>query len=152
MIGPPEKIHVDMKDTDKPGLVFFAGGRAAWLPWDVGALYYRHSLPAHAGVLRDVVSRLLPERQLYTNAHRLVEITVLRQRDRHLMHFVNLTGHSQTGYFDPVPMTGIQVRLRGEFGSARLVSSGKSLPLKREGGYVAFVLPELGEYALVELK
>ena len=152
MIGPPEKIHVDMKDTDKTGLVWFASGRAAWLPWDVGGLYYRHSLPAHAGVLRGVLDRLLPERQLRTNAHPLVEITFMRQGSRHLLHFVNLTGHSQTGYFDPLPLAQIRVEIAGPFRSARAVSKGVNLRVDRQGRYAAFVLPSLEEYELVELR
>ena len=30
----------------------------AWLPWGLGALYYRHSLPAHAALFHDVVITL----------------------------------------------------------------------------------------------
>mgnify|MGYP000548422746 CR=1 FL=1 len=152
MIGPPEKIHVDMTETSKPGVAFFQQGRAAWIPWDLGGLYYRHSLPAHAGVLRDVIARLLPERQLLTNAHPLVEMTLMRQAKRTLLHLVNLSGHSQTGYFGAVPMTEIRIRLLGTFASARLVSSGKTLPLTRGGKYVEFAVPHLGEYELVELR
>ena len=113
MIGPPEKIHVDMTNTTKTGIVFFNDGRATWIPWDLGGLYYRHSLPAHAGLLRDVVNRLLPKRQLRTNAHPLVEMTLMRQANRTLLHLVNLSGHSDTAYFDPLPMSGIRVQVAG---------------------------------------
>ena len=152
MIGPPEKIHVDMTNTNKTGIVFFNDGRAAWIPWDLAGLYYRHSLPAHAGVLRDVVSRLLPKRQLRTGAHPLVEMTLMRQRDRHLLHLINLSGHSDTAYFDAVPMSGIRVQVAGSFKSARVVSTGKDLPLSRAGDYAEFVLPSLSQYELVELR
>ena len=55
MIGPPELIHIDMKDTDDAGdgREGLGQGRVVWLPWDLGALYYRQSLPAHAGLFRD---------------------------------------------------------------------------------------------------
>jgi hypothetical protein len=152
MIGPPEKIHVDMTNTNKTGIVFFNDGRAAWIPWDLAGLYYRHSLPAHAGVLRDVVDRLLPKRQLRTSAHPLVEMTLMRQRDRHLLHLVNLSGHSDTAYFDALPMSGIRVQVAGSFKSAHGVSTGKDLPLTRAGDYTEFVVPSLGQYELVELR
>jgi hypothetical protein len=152
MIGPPEKIHVDMTNTNKTGIVFFNDGRATWIPWDLAGLYYRHSLPAHAGVLRDVVNRLLPKRQLRTSAHPLVEMTLMRQRDRHLLHFINLSGHSDTAYFDALPMSGIRVQVAGSFKTAQVVSTGKDLPLTRAGDYAEFVLPSLGQYELVELR
>ena len=155
MFGPPELVHVDWKDTDAPGLVLrdHGKGRVAWLPWDIGALYYRHSSEAHAGLLRDLIDHLLPRgRQLKTNAHPLVEIVLMRQPDRHLVHFVNLSGHSQTAYFDAVPMSQIRVQVAGAFRSAKLAGTGKDLAVSRSGEYLEFTLPALAQYELVELR
>ncbi len=152
MFGPPEKIHVDITNTNKTGIVFFGGGRAAWIPWDLAGLYYRHSLPAHAGILRDVVNRMLPERQIRTNAHPLVEMSLMRQGSRTLLHLVNLTGHSQTGYFAPLPMRDIRVELVGNFRQARTVRSKGSVSLTRAGGRTAFTVPRLTDYELVVLE
>ncbi len=154
MFGPPELVHVDMKDTDKPGLILqdYGKGEVAYIPWDVSGLYYLHSLPAHRGLIRDLIDHLLPHgRQVKTNAHPLVEMTFMQQRGRHLMHFINLSGHSQTAYFDAIPMSDIRVRMRGDFRSARLVGSGIDLPVSRDAGYAEFVLPRLEQYELVEL-
>jgi hypothetical protein len=51
MIGPPEFVHIDMKDTDTPAIAIqrIGKGTVAWIPWNLGSMYYRHSLPAHAG-------------------------------------------------------------------------------------------------------
>jgi hypothetical protein len=154
MFGPPEKIHVDQVDTTKPGLVWrrLGKGQVAWIPWNLAALYYRHSLPAHAGVLRDVINRLLPERQLVTNAHPLVEVTVMRQGTRTLLHLVNLSGHSQTAYFRPLPIRGIDVSLAGKFKRAASVRNKAELPLRTTNTGSSFVLPELGDYELVVLE
>jgi hypothetical protein len=64
MFGPPEKVHVDMKDTAIPGLVLkdHGQGKVAWLPWDLGQLYYRHSQASHAGLMHDLINLLLPLR------------------------------------------------------------------------------------------
>jgi hypothetical protein len=155
MFGPPELVHVDWKDTDAPGLILrdHGRGRIAWLPWDTGALYYQHSSPAHAGLLRDLADHLLPRgRQLKTNAHPLVEMVLMKQRDRHLLHFINMSGHSQTAYFDAIPMRGIRVQVAGAFRTARLVGTGKDLGAARSGEYLEFELPVLEQYALVELR
>ena len=55
MFGPPEKVWGDKVETTIPGLVFadHDKGRIAYIPWDVGGLYYRHSSQGHAGLIAD---------------------------------------------------------------------------------------------------
>ena len=152
-IGPPELVHIDMKDTSKPGLVFSKRGKGtvAWIPWDLGALYYRESLPAHAALFRDVVNRLNPHRQLLTDAHPLVEITWMKQDGRQLLHMINLSGHSDTSYFPPVPMDDIRIRVAGAFSSARTLRTPSQIVVKVTDGYSEFTVPRLRDYELVVL-
>ena len=94
MFGPPEKVWSDKQETTIPGLVIAddGQGRMAYVPWDIGGLYYRHSSEAHANLLSDLIDHLLPNgRQIRTNAHPLVEMTVMDQPARHrtLVHLVN---------------------------------------------------------------
>ena len=131
MFGPPEKVSVDEVATDDsgPGVDEPRAGKIGVRAVDVGGLYYRHSSPGHAGLMADVVDRLLPAgRQLKTSAHRLVEITLMRQpeRQRPLVHFVNLCGHGDTAYFEPVTMRDITVELAGDFARARAVGLGET--------------------------
>jgi hypothetical protein len=153
MIGPPEKVHVDMRDTSTPAIVSrnLGKGSVTWLPWELGALYYRHSLPAHAGLFRDVVDGLSAQRQLKTNAHPLVEVTLMQQGGKTQVHLINLSGHSQTGYFSPVPMREIRVEVLGEFHSARALRKAMDLKVQVRGGYSEIVVPELMDYELVVL-
>lgn len=157
MFGPPEKVWVDKVETDTPGLLLTekGEGRAVYIPWDVGGLYYRHSSEAHAGLVTDLIDHLLPQgRPLKTTAHPLVEITVMRQprRNRTLVHLVNLSGHSQTGTFAPVAMRDIRVQLAVEFRSARSVTLNTSLPVTRDGRYGSFSVPKLDGYDVVVLE
>jgi hypothetical protein len=157
MFGPPEKVWVDKKETNIPGLVFadFARGRVAYIPWDVGGLYYRHSSTGHAGLMVDVVDHLLPKgRQLKTTAHPLVEITVMRQpkRNRTLLHFVNVSGHSATAYFPPIEMGDITVDLAEPFRNARAEVSDRKLRVTAQGAYRRFTLPLLTAYEVVVLE
>jgi hypothetical protein len=154
MYGPPELVHVDWKDTDAPGLVMkdFGKGEVVWLPWDLGSLYDLRSSEAHAALMHDLIDHLLPNgRQLKTNAHPLVSITLMRHGDSHLVQFVNLSGHSDIAYFKPVPMKDINVEVKGVFHSARAIRTGRDLPISQSGGYAEFTLPSLNEYELVEL-
>lgn len=157
MFGPPELIHIDMKDTDTTAIVFrqIGKGTVAWIPWNLGGMYYRHSLPAHAGLFRDVLNRLRQQRQLRTNAHPLVEMTLMRQsgqRERTLLHLINLSGHSQTGYFPPIPMSDIQIQIAGAFKTAKTLRAPGSLAVKIDKGYTEFTIPRLSDYELVVLE
>ena len=154
MIGPPEFVHIDMKDTDTPAIVNTQVGKGSvvWIPWDLAGMYYRHSLPAHAGLFRDIVDRMQPQRQIRSNAHPLVEMTLMRQGTRTLLHLINLSGHSQTGYFAPVPMSGIQVRVAGNYKSGKTVRSPRAIGVRASEGYTELTIPQLSDYELVVLE
>ena len=48
--------------------------------WDVGGLDYRLSSLSHAGLVTDLIDHLLPNgRQLKSNAHPLIEMTLMNQ-------------------------------------------------------------------------
>ena len=70
-----------------------------------------------------------------SRSHPLVELTVMRQpaKSRTLVHLVNLSGHSQTGYFPPIEMRDIRIELEGTFRLARSAVLGTSLPIRPEG-------------------
>jgi hypothetical protein len=103
-------------------------------------------------LFRDVLNRLNVPRQLKTNAHPLVELSLMWQNGRTLLHLINLSGHSQTGYFAPIPMSNIQVQLAGAFKSARTLRTPGKLAIKVSNGYAEFTLPQLNDYELVVLE
>lgn len=157
MFGPPEKVWVDKVETRIPGLVLakHGEGRIAYIPWDVGGHYYRQSSEGHAGLMTDVIDHLLPRpRQLKSNAHPLVEITVMRQpeQNRTLVHFVNLSGHSDTAFFSPIEMRDIRVELDEPFTGARAIALNQPLTLTRKDTRTIFTLPRLEGYDVVVLE
>jgi hypothetical protein len=143
-----------MKDTDTPAIAIqqIGKGTVAWIPWNLGGLYYRHSLPAHAGLFRDVVDRLQPARQVRTNAHPLVEVTVMRQGSRTLVHLINLSGQSQTGYYTPIPMSEIRLQIAGNFKTGKTVRISGAVPVRVNQGYTEFTVSKLADYELVVLE
>jgi Hypothetical glycosyl hydrolase 6 len=154
MFGPPEKVWSDKTETTVPGLVLaqHGKGRVAYIPWDIGSLYYRHSSESHAGLIADVVDHLLPAgRQLRTDAHPLVEMTLMDQpaRSRRLIHLVNGTGHQDTAYFPPVELRNIRIDLTGAVTRARAVVSGADLPVTTTGAFRSFTLPSLRAYEVI---
>lgn len=155
MIGPPEFVHIDMRETSTPAIV--TKGNVTWIPWNLGSLYYRLSLPAHAGLFRDLVRGMLPARKQLEmpDAHPLVEVSLMRQekQGRTLLHLINLSGHSQTGYFPPVAMQNLRIRLEGRYRQASTVRLRGKVALRASGeGYVELTLPQLRDYELVVLQ
>lgn len=156
--APPELVWLDKQETKIPGLWrgTHGDGRIVWIPWRPGAPYYRYSSPGHADVVIDLLAQLLPEgRQLRTDAHPLLEVSLMRQpaRERTLVHFVNLSGHSSTAYFAPLPTGPVRVELQGRFTRAHAVQRDEELPLTPAGDdRVAFTLPAVDEYEVVVLE
>ncbi|MCB9281304.1 MAG: hypothetical protein H6562_20625 [Lewinellaceae bacterium] len=155
--GPPDKVAVLNEVTDKPGLILkdLGKGHVAWIPWDIGGLYYLYSNNKHRLFVSDLIRYLVPEDhlQLTTNAHSSVEITVMRHPDpdRVNLHLVNLSGHAGTGFSEAIEMRDISIRIRGEFSKAVSLVDGQSYPVTVSDGYSAFSIPELEEYIVVVL-
>jgi hypothetical protein len=154
MFGPPEKVWSDKIETKVPGLVFAdqGKGRLAYIPWNVGSLYYRHSSHSHAALMADVIDALLPRgRQLKAAAHPLVEMTLMIQSAprRTLVHLVNGTGHQDTAYFPPVELRDIRIDLAQDVRRARAVTLDVDLPITTDGPYRSFTLPSLKAYEVI---
>lgn len=157
MFGPPEKVWGDKKETDEPGLALaeLGKGKLAYVPWDIGGLYYRHSSEGHAGLMIDLVDYLLPDgRQLTTTAHPLVEVTLMKQpkKNRSLLHLVNGSGHSATAYFPPLEMRDIAVQLNYPFQRARALRLGQDLPVETNQGRARIKVPVLVQHELIVLE
>jgi hypothetical protein len=97
-ISNPVPVFAELRsnkvETQIPGLLFaeYGQGRLACIPWDIGGHCSRQSSQGHGGLMADVIDHMLPRgRQLKSNAHPLVEITITSQphRNRTLIHFVN---------------------------------------------------------------
>lgn len=155
-VNPMEMVGENLRDTSKPGLYVgdYGKGRLAYVPWNLGDLYYRASAVHHAALAGDLIDHLLPGgRQIRTDAHPTVQLTIQHQKreGRTLVHFVNLSGAAQVAYHRPIPMGPIRVDVRGSFSAAQMVGRAADLPIRHEGGYTSFTLPGLETYDLVSL-
>ncbi|MHC4518053.1 MAG: family 10 glycosylhydrolase [Planctomycetota bacterium] len=154
--GPPDKVaRIEDIKTDKPGLILrtVGQGNAAFIPWHIGALYYRLSNDKQRLLISDLIDHLLPnhQRQLTTDAHPSVEITLMDQPARHrmLLHLVNLSGHLGTAFFEAIQMRDIAVQLKGKFARAATLDGKRDLPTHVRGGYTHLTIPSLQEYQAI---
>jgi hypothetical protein len=116
IFGPPEKVWIDKVESDLPGVIMYSygKGRTAYFPWNVGRLYYGHSSPGHEQAVLSVLLDLRNgERQIVTNAHPLVEVTLsTNSAGDYVLSLVNSSGHQSTAFFEPVPMHDIEVKMK----------------------------------------
>jgi hypothetical protein len=145
--GPPEKVAVDRVESDVPGILWYGygAGQSAYLPWEIDALYHRHSSSGHSDAYLSVVLALLPERQVISNANPQVEIALYQQGKGYAINLVNVSGHHGTAFFAPIPMYDleIKVRLPDAVTEARSLQLDRDLTLWQEDDYTCLNLDRL---------
>lgn len=155
--NPAEVSQSDLAHTPVPAVLLrsHGAGRLAYLPWDLGALYDRLALPAHAQLLTDLLDQLLPGgRQLESDAHSSVEMVLSYQQKtgRLMLHLINLSGQTQNNYMDAVSMGPIRCSLKGTYKTAKARELNEVLPLVHTKGRTGFTLPSLKEYEVIVLE
>ena len=155
MFGPPEKVWSDKVETSRARASCSPTTGKGASPTCRGmsaASTTATAREAHAGLMTDVIDHLLPNgRQLRTNAHPLVEMTLMDQpsRGRTLVHLVNGTGHQDTAYSRRVEMRDIRIELPATSVACAQSSLGRDLPVTTSGRYRSFTLPCLKAYEVI---
>jgi hypothetical protein len=132
--GPPEKIYWD-GETEHPGLVHLSHGkgRISYFPWQVDALFHKHSLPEHSRLLASALERVSGSgRQVAGDIPPQVEVVLAEQPEqgRTLIHLVNYSGHQDRSFFPPIELRDIGIRLTDSVVThARSVALGHDLDL-----------------------
>ncbi len=161
--GPPEKIggH-DPTGYQALAIKNYPKAKTAMLPINLGKLYYLHGYEQHKNLLLDIIDYLYPEavEQIQTNAHPRVE-TILQQYrlnlprnygkdhvDGMILHLVNLTGFSGNTYFEPLPVTGLEFKIRCEFEPKQVFSmvQQKQIAYTWSDGFITFEVDLPGQF------
>jgi hypothetical protein len=151
--GPPEKCYWD-EESSLPGLIRhdYGAGRAAYVPWPVGALFHDLNMPEHRTLLAGLVELVSGrERQVSTNAPPSVEVAVARSDGRMLIHLINYSGHSGRAFHQPLPIHDIRLSLpdMNDATEAFATRLGERLELSHDGGHVIISLPTLQLFELI---
>ena len=152
--NPAEVSQSDLQHTHIPAIISrqFGKGKITYLPWDLGALYNRLALPAHAQLLTDIIDKLLPSgRQITTSAHSSVEMVMCRKEGMpaQLLHLINLSGQANNAYKEAIPMRDIAISVKGKFTAAASRKGNLKLPIEHKDDYSSFVLPVLNDYDVI---
>jgi hypothetical protein len=110
--GPPERCYYTTV-TDHPGFVVnrHGQGRAIYVPWEPGALYYRQGYTNTLDFCLDLLQGVAGIEPVGGNLSPMVEVTLFERRDgaHQLLHLVNGSGHFGVTFFPPVTMTDLTV-------------------------------------------
>ena len=160
--SPPENVWMREPRTDIPALVLTAKagrGRVAYLPADLDRCFGRDRIPDHARLMGNLVlwasRRPMP---LLVEGQGLLDCHLYRQRDRLVLHVVNLTNPAA---FRPYatelhPVGPLRVRVRRPEGlqpvrCRRLVAGGQA-PLVVEGDWMGLTLESVRDHEVVSIE
>lgn len=155
MSSPPELAGNGMKVSDKPGLIIrkYGKGSIAYLPWNAGAQYSLQATESISMLMNELIDHLSLERQVITDAHPLVEISLMKNSDLDatMLHLINNTGQLHGSGNKLIPVYNMNFKIRGEY---KKVSwpDGKAIASKIENGYTSFKVDKLDAYNFIVMK
>lgn len=160
-IYPPETSWMRQPRTDIPALTVRtspAGGKLVWFVADLDRCFARDEQFEHALLLANAVRWAMGERAKVTlgGTHGVITAELYSQPERHILHLNNRLQLSRIPgrQYDLVPIGPIEVRLRLGGGTPSQVSlrvSGKSVPVRREGDQLVFVVDTVLDHEVVEI-
>ena len=154
--GPPERCSYDTV-TDDPALTVhpFGEGRAIYVPWLCGTLFYRHGQPNTAAFAADVLEQHARLSPLGGNLSPMVEVTLFEKIDRsyRLLHLINGSGRFDTSSFVPVPMRDLEVTIPfdGEPGGITGLVSEREYTWSANADHLTIRVPELGLFEALRI-
>lgn len=154
--GPPERCYYQVV-TEEPGMIVhrYGQGRAAYVPWLCGALFYRQGHPNSSLFAADVLEHHAELAPLGGNIPPMVEATLFERSDGsfRLLHLVNGSGHFGLSYFAPLPITDLEVSLpvHGEPVSVTSLVSGRECAWSVSGPVLTVHVPTLNLLEAVKI-
>lgn len=157
MFGPPEKCYfLDEEVTDIPGLIIntHGKGKSVFIPWRVGAQYYRKGNYMHRALVTGALQNILGvQKSVVTNASPLIEMSHMSNR-KGAFEWIGMINHSgQIGgsYREPVPVRNITLRFRPQkpVKAINLMRSATTIPFTENNGWVECVVPTVEDFEMV---
>jgi len=150
MFGPPEKCYYAV-ETTIPGMISkqYGKGKCVFIPWSIGKHYESLSNHAHSMLLVGALRDLLQVKNIVSaDVSPLVELASHIQKDGkwQLVSLVNHSGQLGTGFFEPLTIYDIPVRLKVDrpVTGVKALYGGMSLNFHVDNGSeLSFTLPRL---------
>ncbi|GAA3407891.1 beta-galactosidase trimerization domain-containing protein [Paenibacillus hodogayensis] len=144
--------------TDDPAITVhpFGKGACVYIAAPVEASFWRTGSPWLRRIYMDCLKLLRPEPLLEVEAPIGIEVNLMRQGTRLIVHLVQVreekAGGSKTFIEEIWPVFNIRVKIRAKPQSAYLAPDRQPLALVEEGDGVSLIVPEVGLHAMVVLE
>ncbi|WP_084683028.1 alpha-amylase family protein [Neorhizobium vignae] len=157
LIGPfannaPEFTMVEGAGKE-PGLIErdFYKGHAIWLPWRIGSLYHRHSMPEYRKLLSVLIERHVGAAPVRTTAPLAVETILYAHPDGMVLHLINGASARTKRLTELTPLAGFDVAIETDCGFALSLHDDKELPVTRAGKMMILRIECLDHFAAIAL-
>jgi hypothetical protein len=145
------------RDTGNPGIVAhrYGHGACVYLPFAAEASYWATGSPALRRAYLACLTRLRPQPLLEVDAPIGVEITLMAQPGRWILHLVQVreerSSHSPT-YIEQIwPIHNITARIRRQPAAIHLAPTGEPIPFTTTNGVTQFTIPEVALHQIIVL-
>lgn len=157
IIGPfannaPEFTTVEGHGRE-PGLIErqFGKGFALWLPWRIGALYHRYSMPEYRLILGTLIDARIGDPPVRTTASSAVETILYDHPDGMVLHLLNGTASQTKGLIELTPLAGFEVSVETDADTALSLHEDTELPVTRVGKTMVLRITRLDHFAAIAL-
>jgi hypothetical protein len=160
-IYPPETSWMREPKTDIPAITVKAspsGGKLVWFVADLDRCFARDEQFEHALLLANAVRWAMGNRAKVTlsGTHGVITAELYRQPERHILHLNNRLQLSRIPgrQYDLVPIGPVEVRVlvgNGTPSHVNLRVSRKSVPVRRDGDQLVFVVDTILDHEVVEI-
>ncbi len=148
--GPPELCYEKEEPTGGFGLLIndYGAGKTAYLPWEIGTLYFNEGYDVWFLFAKAVVEEVLGQKSIAPELSEMVEVTYGKCKEGLLVSLVNGTGHFSTSFFKPVEVRDIEIVLPWNLPTASCyaLSGKKECQCVVEDGQVRIKLDKLGMF------
>ena len=150
-----------MQATDQPLVAChaFGKGHAAYVAFAIGRYLDIHDDAHIARRMTELIDRLLPTRQLVTNAPRTVETTLWQQRQlkRTIVHLANRSvtwtlPTDERQITDILPVHGVEVTMPAPCPEPTVSCRGADVTARVEDGRLTMRIPVLHAYAALVIE
>ena len=155
-IYPPETAWMREPETNIPGLILNAKpgyGRIAYMPADLDRQYGRYNLPDHGNLLANIIRWAVKDDiPLTVECRGLIECNLYHQRNRMILHLVNLTSagtwRQPVDEFIPIGPVKVALKLPADVPgkSLQLLVSGQIISFERESGWMHFTVSSISDH------
>jgi hypothetical protein len=137
----------------EPGLIErqVDGGSACWLPWRVGALYHRFSMPEYRRLFASLLETKVGPAPVSTSASNAVETILYAHPAGMVLHLLNGAAARSKALVELTPLAGFDVEIETTADRAVSLRDNKNLPAKRQGRMMVIHVDRLDDFAAIAL-